>query len=171
MKRNEAEKQYLDGGTLKIRLHFMHCPYCNSNDTEVSETRVAEDGSNIRRRRLCGKCKKRFTTYERVENITLLVKKKDNRSERFNRDKLRGGILKSVEKTTVTLSQVNQIVDEVEKELLGADTVEVDSKKIGRLVATRLKKIDKIAYIRFASVFQHFVDIEDFEREVKKLLK
>lgn len=149
----------------------MHCPYCDSNNTEVSETRVAEDGSNIRRRRLCSKCKKRFTTYERVENITLLVKKKDSRSERFNRDKLRGGILKSVEKTTVTLSQVNQIVDEVEKELLGADTVEVDSKKIGRLVATRLKKIDKIAYIRFASVFQHFVDIEDFEREVKKLLK
>jgi transcriptional repressor NrdR len=149
----------------------MHCPYCDSNETEVSETRVAEDGSNIRRRRLCGKCKKRFTTYERVENIMLLVKKKDNRSERFNRDKLRGGVLKSVEKTSVTLEQVNQIVDEVEKELLGADSVEVDSKTIGRLVAARLKKLDKIAYIRFASVFQHFVDIEDFEREVKKLLK
>lgn len=101
----------------------------------------------------------------------LIVHKKDGRSERFSRDKLRGGILKSVEKTTVTLEQVNQIVDEVEKELLSADTVEVDSKKIGRMVAARLKKIDKIAYIRFASVFQHFVDIEDFEREVKKLLK
>ncbi len=149
----------------------MHCPYCNSNDTEVSETRVAEDGSNIRRRRLCGRCKKRFTTYERVENIMLIVHKKDGRSERFSRDKLRGGILKSVEKTTVTLEQVNQIVDEVEKELLSADTVEVDSKKIGRMVAAKLKKMDKIAYIRFASVFQHFVDIEDFEREVKKLLK
>lgn len=84
---------------------------------------------------------------------------------------MRGGILKSVEKTKVTLADVNQIVDEVEKELLASDTVEVDSKRIGRLVATRLKKIDKIAYIRFASVFQHFVDIEDFEREVKKLLK
>lgn len=149
----------------------MHCPYCNSKNTEVSETRVAEDGSNIRRRRLCSKCKKRFTTYERIENIMLLVKKKDGRSERFNRDKLRGGVLKSVEKTTVKLADVNQIVDEVEKELLGADTVEVDSKKIGRLVATRLKKIDKIAYIRFSSVFQHFVDVEDFEREVKKLMK
>lgn len=101
----------------------------------------------------------------------LVVRKKDGKSERFSRDKLRGGILKSVEKTTVTLEQVNQIVDEVEKELLSADSVEVDSKKIGRLVAGRLKKIDKIAYIRFASVFQHFVDIEDFEREVKKLLK
>lgn len=149
----------------------MHCPYCNSNESEVSETRVSDDGSNIRRRRQCAKCKKRFTTYERIENIMLIVKKKDGRSERFSRDKLRGGILKSVEKTTVTIQQANQIVDEVEKELLGADTLEVDSKKIGRLVATRLKKIDKIAYIRFASVFQHFVDIEDFEREVKKLLK
>lgn len=149
----------------------MHCPYCNSNDTEVSETRVAEDGSNIRRRRLCIRCKKRFTTYERVENIMLLVKKKDGRSERYSKDKMRGGILKSVEKTSVTLEQVNQIVEEVEKELLGADTVEVESKKIGRLIAARLKKLDKIAYIRFASVFQHFVDIEDFEREVKKLLK
>ena len=93
----------------------MHCPYCNSNDTEVSETRVAEDGSNIRRRRLCGGCKKRFTTYERIENIMLLVKKKDGRSERYSKDKLRGGILKSVEKTTVTLGDVNQIVEEVEK--------------------------------------------------------
>lgn len=149
----------------------MHCPYCHSNNTEVSETRVAEDGSNIRRRRLCVDCKKRFTTYERVENIMLLVKKKDARSERFSRDKLRGGILKSVEKTTVTIDQVNQIVDEVEREILSSDSVEVESKTIGRLVARRLKKLDKIAYIRFASVFQHFVDIEDFEREVKKLLK
>lgn len=149
----------------------MHCPYCHSKDTEVSETRVSDDGSNIRRRRLCSGCKKRFTTYERIENITLVVKKKDARSERFSRDKLRGGILKSVEKTTVSLAQVNQIVDEVEREILSADSVEIDSKTIGRLVAARLKKMDKIAYIRFASVFQHFVDIEDFEREVKKLLK
>ncbi len=101
----------------------------------------------------------------------LVVHKKDGRSERFSRDKLRGGILKSVEKTTVSIDKVNLIVDEVEKELLSSDSVEVDSKMIGRLVAARLKKMDKIAYIRFASVFQHFVDIEDFEREVKKLLK
>lgn len=149
----------------------MHCPYCKSDDTEVVETRVSDEGSNIRRRRLCTRCKKRFTTYERVEDITLLVKKKDERRERFNREKLKGGILKSVEKTTVSLENVNKIVDEVERELLGADSVEVESKKIGRLVATRLKRIDKIAYIRFASVFQHFVDIEDFEREVQKLIK
>lgn len=149
----------------------MHCPYCNSSETEVVETRVSDDGSNIRRRRLCSSCKKRFTTYERIENITLIIRKKDGRSEQFSREKLKMGILKSCEKTKVTLEQINNIVDEVERELLSEDTVEIDSKKIGRLVAGRLKKIDKIAYIRFSSVFQHFVDIEDFEREVKKLLK
>lgn len=149
----------------------MHCPYCKSTETEVVETRVSEDGSNIRRRRLCSECKKRFTTYERIENITLIIRKKDGNSEQFSREKLKMGILKSCEKTKVTIEQIDKIVDEVERELLNEDSVEIDSKKIGRLVATRLKKIDKIAYIRFASVFQHFVDIEDFEREVKKLLR
>src|SRR3989344_7443564 len=146
----------------------MHCPYCKSTETEVVETRVSEDGSNIRRRRLCSECKKRFTTYERIENITLIIRKKDGNSEQFSREKLKMGILKSCEKTKVTIEQIDKIVDEVERELLNEDSVEIDSKKIGRLVATKLKKIDKIAYIRFASVFQHFVDIEDFEREVKK---
>ncbi len=149
----------------------MHCPYCNSDQTEVVETRVSDDGNNIRRRRLCSKCKKRFTTYERIENITLLVKKKDNRTEQFSREKLKGGILKSSEKTNVTPKDVDEIVDDVERELLGGETVEVDSTKIGRIVAARLKKIDKVAYIRFASVFKHFVDVEDFEKEVKKLIK
>lgn len=149
----------------------MQCPYCKHSNTEVSETRVGEEGNNIRRRRVCGNCSKRFTTYERIENVTLLVKKKDGRSERFSREKLRGGILKSVEKTSVTLEQVEKIVDEIERELLGSDSVEVESKKIGRLVASNLKKLDKIAYIRFASVFKNFVDIEDFEKEVKKLLR
>jgi len=102
----------------------------------------------------------------------LILQKKKQKTRHTNHpQKFRGGVLTAVQNTTVTLQQVNQIVDEVEKELLGADSVEVDSKTIGRLVAARLKKIDKIAYIRFASVFQHFVDIEDFEREVKKLLK
>lgn len=149
----------------------MHCPYCNSDQTEVVETRVSEEGNNIRRRRLCSTCKKRFTTYERIENITLLVKKKDNKMEQFSREKLKGGILKSSEKTTVTTKDVEEIVDDVERELLGGETVEVDSTKIGTIVAARLKKIDKVAYIRFASVFKHFVDVEDFEKEVKKLIK
>lgn len=149
----------------------MHCPYCNSDQTEVVETRVSDEGNNIRRRRLCSTCRKRFTTYERIENITLLVKKRDNRTEQFNREKLKGGILKSSEKTSVTPKDVEEIVDDVERELLGGETVEVDSTKIGTIVAARLKKIDKVAYIRFASVFKHFVDVEDFEKEVKKLIK
>lgn len=149
----------------------MHCPYCNSDQTEVVETRVSEEGNNIRRRRLCSSCKKRFTTYERIENITLLVRKRDNRTEQFSREKLKGGILKSSEKTTVTPKDVEEIVDEVERELLGGETVEIESTKIGKVVALRLKKIDKVAYIRFASVFKRFVDVEDFEKEVKKLIK
>lgn len=149
----------------------MHCPYCNSDQTEVVETRVSDEGNNIRRRRLCSTCRKRFTTYERIENITLLVKKRDNRTEQFNREKLKGGILKSSEKTSVTPKDVEEIVDDVERELLGGETVEIDSTKIGTIVAARLKKIDKVAYIRFASVFKHFVDVEDFEKEVKKLIK
>ena len=149
----------------------MHCPYCNSDQTEVVETRVSDERNDIRRRRLCSTCKKRFTTYERIENITLLVKKKDNRTEQFSREKLKGGILKSSEKTSVTPKDVQEIVDDVERELLGGETVEIDSTKIGTIVAARLKKIDKIAYIRFASVFKHFVDVEDFEKEVRKLIK
>ncbi len=148
----------------------MKCPYCGSRDTEVVETRDSEDLETIRRRRSCTKCEKRFTTYERVENVNLVVIKKDGRREQFSRDKLKNGILRSCEKTTVTVDDVERIVIEVERELRGGDSVEVESKKIGQLVATRLKKLDKIAYIRFSSVFKRFVDIEDFEKEVKKLI-
>lgn len=149
----------------------MKCPYCGSRETEVVETRDSEDLETIRRRRECLKCQKRFTTYERIENISLVVIKKDGRREQFNRDKLRAGIVRSCEKTKVSMEDIERIVTEVERELLGADSVEVDSKKIGQLVATRLKKIDKVAYIRFSSVFRRFVDVEDFEKEVKRLIK
>lgn len=149
----------------------MKCPYCTSTNTEVSETRVSEDGSNIRRRRICDGCAKRFTTYERIETITLTVKKKDGKREQFDRNKLKAGILRACEKTDVSAGQIDVIVDEIERELLAADTVEVESKKIGNMVAQRLKKLDKIAYIRFASVFRQFLDLEDFEKELKKLLK
>ncbi len=149
----------------------MHCPYCSSDQTDVVETRVSDDSTSIRRRRSCSVCSKRFTTYERVENVVLLIKKKDGRREQFLREKLRSGIIKSCGKTTVTLEQISQIVDDMERELLSADTVEIDSTEIGEMVASRLKKIDKVAYIRFASVFRRFVDVEDFERELKKLIK
>ena len=149
----------------------MRCPYCGSRDTEVVETRDSEDLETIRRRRACLKCEKRFTTYERVENVTLVVIKKDGKREQFNRDKLKSGIIRSCEKTTVSVEDIEKIVTEVERELRGADSVEVDSKKIGQMVAGKLKKIDKVAYIRFSSVFKRFLDVEDFEKEVKKLIK
>lgn len=148
----------------------MKCPYCGSKETEVVETRDSEDLETIRRRRACVKCEKRFTTYERVENINLVVIKKDGRREQFDRDKLKNGILRSCEKTTVRVDDVEKIVTEIERELRGGESVEVDSKKIGQLVSLKLKKLDKIAYIRFSSVFKRFVDVEDFEKEVKKLI-
>jgi transcriptional repressor NrdR len=149
----------------------MKCPYCGSRDTEVVETRDSEDLETIRRRRACLKCEKRFTTYERVENVNLVVIKKDGRREQFNREKLKSGIIRSCEKTKVSIGDIEKIVTEVERELRGGDSVEVDSKKIGLMVATKLKKIDKVAYIRFSSVFRRFVDVEDFEKEVKRLIK
>jgi transcriptional repressor NrdR len=148
----------------------MKCPYCAHTATDVIETRDSEDLTVTRRRRHCVRCAKRFTTYERVEHVPITVIKKDDRRETFDREKLKRGIVKASGKTTITIAQIEQIVDEVERELIGGETTEVNSKFIGQLVARRLKKFDKIAYIRFASVFRRFVDVEDFEKEVKKLL-
>jgi len=149
----------------------MQCPYCKSTDSEVVETRVSEDGTNIRRRRTCSSCAKRYTTYERIENISLIIIKKSGRREQFDREKLRAGITRACEKTKVSAEQINNIVDEVERELITGDSVEIEAKKIGQLVAAKLKKLDKIAYIRFASVFKRFVDLEDFEKELRRLIK
>jgi len=148
----------------------MKCPYCDNKDTDVIETRDSEDLTVTRRRRSCGKCEKRFTTYERVEQVPLTVIKKDGKRETFDREKLRRGIWRASGKTTLKAEDVDRIVDEVEKELIGGEVTEFPSKKIGELVAKRLKKIDKIAYIRFSSVFKQFVDIEDLEKEVHKLI-
>ncbi len=148
----------------------MKCPYCSAENTDVIETRESEDLTVTRRRRSCAKCEKRFTTYERVETVPLTVIKKDERRETFDREKLKRGIWRASGKTKIKAEDVDRIVDEVERELIGGETTEVPSKKIGELVAKRLKKLDKIAYIRFASVFRRFVDVEDFEKEVKKLL-
>jgi transcriptional repressor NrdR len=148
----------------------MKCPYCTNQDTEVVETRDNEDLSITRRRRECIKCGKRFTTYERIEAVPIIVIKKDGRKEQFSRDKLKGGILKACEKTMVGIEEIENIVDEVERELRGFESVEVESKKIGQLAAAKLKNLDKIAYIRFASVFRRFVDVEDFKKELHKLI-
>ncbi|HEX7041836.1 MAG TPA: transcriptional regulator NrdR [Patescibacteria group bacterium] len=149
----------------------MKCPYCGDSQTEVVETRDNEELETIRRRRSCTSCGKRFTTYERIENVDLYVIKKDGRRELFNRDKLKRGVLTSTEKTTVSVDNVEKIITDIERELRGRDSVEVKSKEIGEMVAKRLKKLDKVAYIRFSSVFKRFVDVEDFEKEVKRLIK
>ena len=149
----------------------MKCPYCGSKETEVVETRDSEDLETIRRRRECLACNKRFTTYERIENVNLIVIKKDGKREQFDRDKLKRGIMQSCQKTTVSIEDIEKIVTEIERELRGADSVEVESKKIGQMVSARLKSLDKVAYIRFSSVFKRFVDVEDFEKEVKRLIK
>ncbi len=149
----------------------MKCPYCGSNQTDVVETRDNDDLETIRRRRSCTNCNKRFTTYERIENVDLYVIKKDGRRELFNRDKLKRGVLTSTEKTKVSVETAEKIIADVERELRGRSSLEVKSKDIGDMVAKRLKKLDKVAYIRFASVFKRFVDVEDFEKEVKRLIK
>jgi len=148
----------------------MHCPFCQHKETEVVETRTADDGKTTRRRRRCLSCDKRFTTYERMEELPVLVIKRDGRRERFSREKLREGLIKACEKTDVSAEKIEKIIDQVETELKQKESNEIESKAIGNLVARNLKKINKVAYIRFAAVFKRFVDIEDFENELKKLL-
>jgi transcriptional repressor NrdR len=147
----------------------MKCAFCTHHDTEVIETRLSDAGDTIRRRRTCPKCLKRFTTYERLEEFPILVIKRDGKRERFEREKLRRGLLKAVGKTTVTAEQVEKIVLETETELKQHDSTEVESTVIGSLVAERLKYLDKVAYIRFASVFRRFVDVDEFGRELEQL--
>ncbi len=147
----------------------MHCPYCGTKNSEVVETRESSDLDSIRRRRSCMSCTKRFTTYERVENVALVVIKRDGKREQFSREKLQHGLLKACEKTTIPTESIERIVAEITQDLRSQDSLEVESTMIGQLVAKKLKVLDKVAYIRFASVFKRFVDIEDFEKEVKGL--
>lgn len=147
----------------------MHCPYCGSRETEVVETRDSEELDSIRRRRACFSCAKRFTTYERIETVNLIVIKRDGKRERFDRDKLKTGIIRACEKTIVPLTEVERIVTLLEREARCSEKSEIESARIGELVARELKLLDKVAYIRFASVFKRFVDAEDFEKEVKTL--
>jgi transcriptional repressor NrdR len=146
----------------------MHCPYCGSRESEVVETRESIDMDTIRRRRSCLSCAKRFTTYERVEHVQLIVIKKDGKREQFAREKLKAGILKACEKTVIPADTIEKIVHEIGRELRTMGLLEVKSELIGEMVAVRLKKLDKVAYIRFASVFKRFLDVEDFEKEMKQ---
>ncbi len=145
----------------------MKCPYCGNGDTDVVETRDGEGAT--RRRRECHQCGKRFTTYERVENVELVVIKKDARREKFDREKLKKGIVKATEKRPISIDLIDSVVDEIEQELRSKDTTEVASRTIGNLVLKKLKKIDKVAYVRFASVYLDFENLKDFEEIIDKL--
>lgn len=146
----------------------MKCPFCHEPDTSVLESRVAEDGDSLRRRRECIKCGQRFTTYERVEGPVLLIVKKDGRREPFDREKVRLGLLKACEKRPVSVITINQAVDEIEKELMSKENSEVTSRIVGNTVLKKLKKIDKVAWLRFASVYLQFAELGDFEKAIDK---
>ena len=149
----------------------MKCPYCNHEETQVIDSRDTENLEATRRRRECSKCNKRFTTYERVEEADIVVVKKEGKRERFERQKLINGILKACEKRPISLEKIEKLVDDVESDLRKRDSVEVDSKVIGKLVMRKLKSLDKVAYVRFASVYLEFEDLARFEEELDKLQK
>jgi len=145
------------------------CPFCAHDLTKVVDKREGDSGKITRRRRECLKCARRFTTFERVETLDLLVIKKDRKREIFDRIKLRSGIIKSCEKRPVSAGSIEAIIDEVEAELRKKGIKEIPSNKIGELVTKKLKKLDQVAYIRFASVYRQFADVSDFEKELAKL--
>ena len=149
----------------------MKCPYCRNTETKVVDKRETGEFDTTRRRRECLKCEKRFTTYERVERVDLGVVKKDGRKELFDKEKIRKGILRACEKRPVTLEQIDKIVDVIESDLRKLKSTEIKSEKIGEKVISALKKLDKVAYIRFASVYRSFADVKDFEKEIKEIKK
>ncbi len=145
----------------------MKCPFCSHADTQVLESRVIDEGAAIRRRRKCTRCKKRFTTHEKVRGSVLWVVKKNGRREPFDREKIKRGILRAIEKRPVSLEYVNKLVDQVEREMLRREREEVSSKAIGSAVLKRLKKIDRVAWLRFASVYMEFEVLTDFEKAIE----
>ena len=146
----------------------MKCPFCGAADTSVLESRTGEYASSIRRRRECGKCGKRFTTTEEVKRSFLWVIKKDGRREVFDKEKVKTGILRAIEKRPVSLDLVDDIVDQVEREMLRSEKQEISSRVIGNAVLKRLKKVDKVAWLRFASVYLEFEDLSDFEKLIER---
>lgn len=147
----------------------MRCPYCNFTKSSVLESRDSEDGQVTRRRRECLRCGKRFTTYERIEVIDLKVIKKDGSKEDFNRQKMKTGIQIACEKTDISEEEIERIIEEIELRLLNRKSTEVSSSDIGRMILNRLKKIDKVAYLRFASVFLEFASVDEFKKEIQEL--
>lgn len=148
----------------------MKCPFCDYYDTKVVDSRPTDEGQAIRRRRECIKCSKRFTTYEKMESIPLIIVKKDGNREPYNRDKILTGMLKACEKRPVPMKVIEDIVDQIEKELYNCMDKEVTSQYVGEIIMSKLKDLDEVAYVRFASVYRQFKDINTFMEELKKLL-
>ncbi len=147
----------------------MRCPFCENDNTKVIDSRPTEDGRVIRRRRICEECEKRFTTYEKVEEIMFMVVKKDGSRELFNRAKVRKGIVNACKKRPVTAEQIDRIVDEIEKGLTNMMEREIPSTTIGEVILENLKNLDEVAYVRFASVYRQFDDVDTFIKEIEKL--
>ncbi len=148
----------------------MNCPFCGCPDSKVLDSRPVEEGGSIRRRRECLECAKRFTTYERIEAVPLVVVKKDGRREMFDRGKLLAGIIKACEKRSIPTSQLEKAVDDIEREVVNNMEREVSSEEIGEQVMSKLKSLDEVAYVRFASVYRQFKDIHTFLQELESLL-
>ena len=148
----------------------MKCPYCGYKESRVVDSRPADEGSSIRRRRECLACERRFTTYETMESLPLMVVKKDGSRQSFDRNKVLGGMIRACEKRPVSINTLEEIVTEIEQVLQNEMEREVSSAEIGELVMERLKKVDEVAYVRFASVYRQFKDINTFMRELNKLL-
>ena len=146
----------------------MKCPFCAGGDTEVLESRTVDEGDAIRRRRECKKCHKRFTTFEKVRGTALWVIKKDGSREPFDREKVKRGILRAIEKRPVSLGLIDDIVNDVEREMLRGEKEEIPSRVVGKAVLKRLKKIDRVAWLRFASVYLEFENLDDFEKAIEK---
>ena len=149
----------------------MRCIYCGQGDSKVLDSRPAEDSYAIRRRRECLHCSRRFTTYERLENVPLVVVKKSGKRDIFDRNKLLTGLIKACEKREISLEQLDKLVSEIERELMNEPEREIRTEKIGEMVMDKLKRIDPVAYVRFASVYREFKDVETFMDEIESLLK
>lgn len=149
----------------------MKCPFCGHENTRVIDSRPAEENNSIRRRRVCDECDKRFTTYEKIETIPLIVVKKDNNREAYDRSKIEAGVLRACHKRPISADQIKKLVDEVETEIFSMEEKEIPSRVIGELVMNKLKDLEAVAYVRFASVYREFKDINTFMDELKKVLE
>lgn len=148
----------------------MKCPYCGKENTRVIDSRPTDD-SSIRRRRQCDECGKRFTTYEKVETLPLIVVKKDNNREPYDREKIVAGIVRSCHKRPISMKQINDMVDDIEGQIFNIEEKEIPTTTIGSIVMDKLKDLDEVAYVRFASVYREFKDVNTFMDEIKKILK